>query len=36
MTADSIDSAAALTAMGKYLFEERRLPTYDIAMAITK
>ncbi|KAF0296377.1 A disintegrin and metalloproteinase with thrombospondin motifs 8 [Amphibalanus amphitrite] len=36
VTADSIDSAAALTAMGKYLFEERRLPTYDIAMAITK
>jgi len=33
---DAIDSAAALTDMGKYLFQERRLPTYDIAVAITK
>ncbi|GLG99684.1 Uncharacterized protein GBIM_06092 [Gryllus bimaculatus] len=33
---DAIDSAAALTDMGKYLFRERRLPVYDIAVAITK
>lgn len=33
---DAIDSASALTDMGKYLFQERRLPTYDIAVAITK
>ncbi|XP_040567862.1 A disintegrin and metalloproteinase with thrombospondin motifs like isoform X2 [Lepeophtheirus salmonis] len=33
---DAIDSAAALTDMGKYLFLERRLPVYDIAVAITK
>ncbi|CAG0879880.1 unnamed protein product [Darwinula stevensoni] len=33
---DAIDSAAALTDMGKYLFVERRLPTYDIAVAITR
>ncbi|XP_044743347.1 A disintegrin and metalloproteinase with thrombospondin motifs 16-like [Chrysoperla carnea] len=33
---DAIDSAAALTDMGKYLFKERRLPVYDIAVAITK
>ncbi|CAH0596977.1 unnamed protein product [Chrysodeixis includens] len=32
---DAIDSAAALTDMGKYLFRERRLPVYDIAVAIT-
>lgn len=33
---DAIDSAAALTDMGKYLFRERRLPVYDIAVAVTK
>ncbi|VVC27842.1 Hypothetical protein CINCED_3A004137 [Cinara cedri] len=33
---DAIDSAAALTDMGKYLFKERRLPVYDIAVAVTK
>jgi len=33
---DAIDSTAALTDMGKYLFQERRLPVYDIAVAITK
>ena len=33
---DAIDSASALTDMGKYLFLERRLPVYDIAVAITK
>ncbi|XP_068214424.1 LOW QUALITY PROTEIN: A disintegrin and metalloproteinase with thrombospondin motifs like [Palaemon carinicauda] len=33
---DAIDSASALTDMGKYLYQERRLPTYDIAVAITK
>ncbi|XP_050506301.1 uncharacterized protein LOC114333699 isoform X3 [Diabrotica virgifera virgifera] len=33
---DAIDSAAALTDMGKYLFRERRLPVYDVAVAITK
>ncbi|CAH1392689.1 unnamed protein product [Nezara viridula] len=33
---DGIDSAAALTDMGKYLFRERRLPVYDIAVSITK
>ncbi|CAH1121894.1 unnamed protein product [Ceutorhynchus assimilis] len=33
---DAIDSAAALTDMGKYLYRERRLPVYDIAVAITK
>lgn len=33
---DAIDSALALTDMGKYLFRERRLPVYDIAVAITK
>ncbi|XP_053598872.1 venom metalloproteinase 3 isoform X3 [Microplitis demolitor] len=33
---DAIDSAAALTDMGKYLFRERRLPAYDIAVAVTK
>ncbi|KZC06162.1 A disintegrin and metalloproteinase with thrombospondin motifs 16 [Dufourea novaeangliae] len=32
---DAIDSAAALTDMGKYLFRERRLPVYDIAVAVT-
>lgn len=36
MGRDAIDSAAALTDMGKYLFRERRLPVYDIAVAITK
>jgi len=33
---DAIDAASALTDMGKYLFLERRLPVYDIAVAITK
>lgn len=33
---NAIDSTAALTDMGKYLFQERRLPVYDIAVAITK
>ena len=33
---DAIDAASALTGMGKYLFLERRLPVYDIAVAITK
>ncbi|CAG0913235.1 unnamed protein product [Notodromas monacha] len=33
---DAIDSADALTEMGKYLFVERRLPTYDIAVVITR
>ncbi|CAB0042865.1 unnamed protein product [Trichogramma brassicae] len=33
---DAIDSAAALTDMGKYLYRERRLPVYDIAVAVTK
>ncbi len=33
---DAIDSAAALTDMGKYLFIERRLPTYDIAVVVTR
>lgn len=33
---DAIDSAKALIDMGKYLYQERRLPTYDIAFAITK
>lgn len=33
---DAIDSAKALIDMGKYLYQERRLPTYDIAVAITK
>jgi hypothetical protein len=33
---DALDSASALTDMGKYLFLERRLPVYDIAVAITK
>ncbi len=33
---DAVDSAAALTDMGKYLFRERRLPVYDIAVAVTK
>ena len=33
---DAIDAASALTYMGKYLFLERRLPVYDIAVAITK
>ena len=33
---DAIDSASALTDMGKSLFLERRLPVYDIAVAITK
>ena len=33
---DAIDSTAALTDMGKYLFQERRLPVYDIAVAVTK
>ncbi|KAK2725182.1 A disintegrin and metalloproteinase with thrombospondin motifs like [Artemia franciscana] len=33
---NAIDSTAALTDMGKYLFQERRLPVYDIAVAVTK
>merc|ERR1712106_561354 len=33
---DAIDAASALTDMGKSLFLERRLPVYDIAVAITK
>lgn len=33
---DAVDSAAALTDMGKYLFRERRLPTYDLAVVVTK
>ena len=36
MGRDAIDAASALTDMGKYLFLERRLPVYDIAVAITK
>lgn len=33
---DAIDVAGALTDMGKYLFREDRLPTYDLAVVVTK
>ncbi|ODN03816.1 Venom metalloproteinase 3 [Orchesella cincta] len=33
---DALDSASALTDLGKYLFQERRLPVYDIAVVVTK
>ncbi|XP_064485068.1 A disintegrin and metalloproteinase with thrombospondin motifs like isoform X2 [Ornithodoros turicata] len=33
---DAVDVAGALTDMGKYLFREDRLPTYDLAVVITK
>ncbi|GAB6022181.1 hypothetical protein CHUAL_006316 [Chamberlinius hualienensis] len=33
---NAVDSAGALTELGKYLFRERRLPTYDIAVVVTK
>lgn len=33
---DAIDVAGALTDMGKYLFREDRLPTYDVAVVVTK
>lgn len=34
--ADAVDAAGALTDMGKYLYREDRLPTYDMAVVITK
>ena len=34
--ADAVDAAGALTDMGKYLYREDRLPTYDLAVVITK
>ncbi|CAL1264445.1 unnamed protein product [Larinioides sclopetarius] len=34
--ADAVDAAGALTDMGKYLYREHRLPTYDLAVVITK
>lgn len=33
---DAVDAAGALTDMGKYLYREDRLPTYDMAVVITK
>ncbi|XP_050030699.1 A disintegrin and metalloproteinase with thrombospondin motifs like [Dermacentor andersoni] len=33
---DAIDVAGALTDMGKYLYREDRLPTYDLAVVVTK
>jgi len=33
---DALDSAQALTDLGKYLFQERRLPVYDVAVVVTK
>ncbi|XP_067140080.1 A disintegrin and metalloproteinase with thrombospondin motifs like [Centruroides vittatus] len=33
---DAVDAAGALTDMGKYLYRENRLPTYDLAVVITK
>ncbi|XP_076331757.1 A disintegrin and metalloproteinase with thrombospondin motifs like [Tachypleus tridentatus] len=33
---DAIDAAGALTDLGKYLYREDRLPTYDVAVVITK
>jgi len=33
---DAVDAAGALTDMGKYLYREDRLPTYDLAVVITK
>ncbi|XP_015921582.2 A disintegrin and metalloproteinase with thrombospondin motifs like [Parasteatoda tepidariorum] len=33
---DAIDAAAALTDMGKYLYQENRLPAYDMAVVMTK
>ncbi|XP_028966773.1 A disintegrin and metalloproteinase with thrombospondin motifs 6 [Galendromus occidentalis] len=33
---DAVDVAGALTDLGKYLYREDRLPTYDLAVVITK
>lgn len=33
---DAVDAAGALTDLGKYLYREDRLPTYDLAVVITK
>ncbi|XP_067126705.1 A disintegrin and metalloproteinase with thrombospondin motifs like isoform X1 [Centruroides vittatus] len=33
---DAVDAAGALSDMGKYLYREDRLPTFDLAVVITK